>query len=741
MTEHDDHSVLTERIARLEAELHELRAQLGCSASPAVHVSGIDIDWNTKAGVCTFAELPVAMMWVDSTLAGLMSGVEAMVGTERFLLALQSYGRDSVEDDWTVISGFSRFKDGFQAIANVAAVAGWGKWELTELSEIDSRAVFRVTDSWEGLYQRTLGVHWGSGMLAGKLAGYCSRLFGTNCWAEQIEAIHEGDAADVFVVTPSDRSLENEIATLHDSMLSRLRSSEEAFRSMVEGSPMGMLLYEIQTHDQLVLTAMNPAAEGILGVQSSEFLGKTIEEAFPPLATTELPDRYRQVARDGGTWSIQELSYESPNIQGVYDVLAFQTNPNTVAVNFLEVSERLQAQNEREEFQTYLQRSRQMESLGLLAGGVAHDLNNILSGLVTYPDLLLAGLSPEDRLHKPLRTIAESGHRAAAVVSDLLTITRAGSTEKTVLDLNRLVEEHLQSPELRLLEDRHSGIMIATKLTRGSLPVVASDSHLRKAVTNLVFNAVEACEKAGKVTVRTERRSVDQPESGYERIEVGDYAVLTVEDTGAGIAESDLERIFEPFYSRKVLGRSGTGLGLTVVWNTVRDHQGHIDIKSDPTGTVFQLYLPASSQPVDRPTTHRSIDELKGNGETVLVIDDEKQQREIAAEMLVMLGYVPRTVAGGEEAVAALAEEPADLLLLDMIMPGGWGGSETYLQILEQHPGQRAVIASGFAETENVRAAQTAGAGVFLRKPFTLEQLATAIKKELDSDRAESDVL
>ena len=734
MPDHDENTGLRKRIALLEKELQELRLKSDGSPSPSVRVSGIDIEWVPDAGVCTFSKLPVAMMWVDSTLAGLMSGVEAMVGTERFLLALQSEGRKSVADDWQVISSFKRFRDGFTAIAEVAAVAGWGKWELVELSEEDRRAVFRVTDSWEGLYQRTLGVNWGSGMLAGKLAGYCSRLFGTNCWAEQTEAIHQGDPADVFVVTPSDRSLEKEIAALHDTMLSRLRKSEEGFRAVVEQSPMGMLLYELHSDDRLVLTAVNPAAERILGITGSDYLGMTIQEAFPPLAETEIPDQYLRIARDGGTWSIQELSYDGKSIHGIYDVIAFQTNPDTVAVNFLDVTERVHAQAEHEELQAHLHRSRHMESLGLLAGGVAHDLNNILSGLVTYPEVLLAGLSPDDSMFKPLERIVESGSRAAAVVNDLLTITRASATEKVALDLNHLVSDHLKSPEFQLLGDEHKGVVVEQDLAGETTPLVGSESHLRKALTNLVFNAVEACDASGRVTVRTRREEVDRPRRGFERIEIGDYVVLSVEDDGAGIDRQDLERIFEPFYSRKVLGRSGTGLGLTVVWNTVRDHQGFIDIISDGSGTSFHLYLPASPTSEISADTHRPIEDLMGHGETVLVIDDEPQQRFVATKMLERLGYVARSAPSGKDALKELEREPADLLILDMIMPGGWGGAETYLRIRERHHGQRTIIASGFAETDDVRTAQAAGAGVFLRKPYTLEQLATAIRRELDGD-------
>lgn len=734
MVDHKENTRLRERIARLESELDELRRRESARQSSMISVAGIDIDWDQDTGVCTFGGLPVAMMWVDSTLSGLMSGVEAMVGTERFLLALQSEGRKSVEDDWEIISGFDRFELGFQAIAKVGAVAGWGKWTLVELDRTDRRAVFEVSNSWEGLYQSTIGVHWGSGMLAGKLAGYCSKLFGTNCWAEQTAAIHQGDPADVFVVTPSDRSLENEIVGLHDTMLTRLSKSEEGFRAIVEQSPMGVLLYEIQDHDRLVLTEVNSAAERILGISSSEYLGKTIEEAFPPLAKTKLPEEYRRIAREGGTWQIQEFGYERRDIRGIYDVLVFQTNPNTIAVYFVDVMERIQAQAEHEELQAQLHRSRQMESLGLLAGGVAHDLNNILSGLVTYPDVLLAGLEPEDRLFKPLQTIVESGIRAAAVVNDLLTITRASASEKRPIDINQLIRNHLQSPEFGVLGHDHSGVTIEADLTKKPSLVSGSDSHLRKALTNLVFNAVEACEDTGTVTVRTRREYIDRPQWGYEKIEIGDYVILTVEDDGPGIAVEDLERVFEPFYSRKVLGRSGTGLGLTVVWNSVRDHQGHIDIASNPSGTSFHLYLPASATLELPATTHLPIDDLRGNGETVLVIDDEEQQRFVVNAMLDRLGYKTRTVSSGEDALNALDEEPADLLILDMIMPGGWGGAETYLRISADHPDQKSIIASGYAETDDVRTAQAAGAGHFLRKPYTLEQLAAAIRSELDDD-------
>ena len=163
-----------------------------------ISVAGIDIEWQSREGTCTFATLPVAMMWIDTTLMGLMSGLQAMVGEERFGLALQSEGRRSGEADWKIISGFSDFKDRFKAIANIAVVAGWGEWKLIDIDEREKRCRFRAWNSWEGRYQKARGVCWGGGMLAGKMAGYCSNLFETNCWADQTSYIARGDTVRAF---------------------------------------------------------------------------------------------------------------------------------------------------------------------------------------------------------------------------------------------------------------------------------------------------------------------------------------------------------------------------------------------------------------------------------------------------------------------------------------------------------------------------------------------------------------
>jgi len=258
-----------------------------------------------------------------------------------------------------------------------------------------------------------------------------------------------------------------------------------------------------------------------------------------------------------------------------------------------------------------------------------------------------------------------------------------------------------------------------------------SKVHIRKVVMNLVSNASEAIDDSGNVIISTMNRYLDRPQRGYDLVDIGEYVVLSVSDNGSGISSDDLERIFEPFYTKKVMGRSGTGLGLAVVWNTVQDHRGYIDVASDESGTTFELYFPISRAELSGNESLIPIEDYKGNGETILVVDDVKSQREISCQMLEKLGYKAKAVSSGQEAVAYLKENPLDLLLLDMIMDPGISGRETYERIIKFHPNQKAIIVSGFAETDGVRETQKLGAGKYIKKPLTLEKIGLAIKDEL----------
>jgi two-component system cell cycle sensor histidine kinase/response regulator CckA len=227
-------------------------------------------------------------------------------------------------------------------------------------------------------------------------------------------------------------------------------------------------------------------------------------------------------------------------------------------------------------------------------------------------------------------------------------------------------------------------------------------------------------------------RYLDRPIRGYEDVKAGEYAVLAVSDDGSGITPEDLDRIFEPFYTRKVMGRSGTGLGLAVVWNTVQIHGGYIDVSTESGGTTFLLYFPITRETLSMEDAAVPVDDYMGHGETILVVDDDENHRNICRQMLGVLGYETVSVSSGEEAVAYLKENTVDLVLLDMIMDPGMGGRETYERIIELHPHQKAIILSGYTETADVKAVLKMGAGQYVKKPVTLEKTGLAVKAELE---------
>ncbi len=416
---------------------------------------------------------------------------------------------------------------------------------------------------------------------------------------------------------------------------------------------------------------------------------------------------------------------------GVSDDLALGMSRN--------ITQQVTAAAEKRRLLDQLQRAQKMEAIGMLAGGVAHDLNNVLSGIVSYPELILMDLPEQSPLNKPIRTIQKSGERAAHIVQDLLTLARRGVSVSEVVNLNQVVREYLKSPEYENLRAHHPDIELKLDLADDLFDISGSPVHLTKTVMNLVSNAAEATRKNGIIRIETENRYIDAPLKGYDDIQEGEYTVLRVMDNGIGISEDDINRIFEPFYTKKVMGRSGTGLGMAVVWGTVKDHRGTVDIKSiQAQGTTVTLLLPSTKEHRMQPSEPATIEELKGSGERILVVDDIKEQREIAAGILTRLGYKVESVSSGEAAVDYLKKQRVDLVVLDMIMDPGIDGLETYRRIVRIRSGQRAVITSGFSESDRVHEARQLGAGAYVKKPYRFETIAKAIKVELKREEVAS---
>jgi CheY-like chemotaxis protein len=302
-----------------------------------------------------------------------------------------------------------------------------------------------------------------------------------------------------------------------------------------------------------------------------------------------------------------------------------------------------------------------------------------------------------------------------------------------VVNINHVISEYLASPEFEMLKYYHPHLTINTDLDPELFNMLGSPVHLSKTIMNLISNSAEAMPEGGTVHITTKNSYIDQPVLGLEKISIGDYVVLTLSDTGIGIPPGDIERIFEPFYTKKIMGRSGTGLGMAVVWGTIKDHHGFIDIQSrEGEGTEFKIYFPITRKKVEKEKPAVSLKNYLGHGESILVVDDIKEQREITTGMLSKLGYLANSVSSGEKAVEYMKNNSVDLIVLDMIMEPGIDGLETYQQILDFHPKQKAIIASGFSETNQVKKALKLGAGTYLKKPYTLEKIALIVKNELN---------
>ncbi len=518
----------------------------------------------------------------------------------------------------------------------------------------------------------------------------------------------------------------------------RLQESEKKYRDLVENANSIIMRRDVTGK----ITFFNEFAQNFFECKEKDVLGKNFEDTvfqnhkstwieFNRIVTSlkhnpekQITNENEAVLKNGEkvwiTWTYKPIFDNSGQLK---EMLCIGND----------ITELKKAELEKKELEASLQRARKMEALGTLAGGVAHDLNNILSGIVSYPELLLMDIPPDSRLRKPIMTIQNAGERAAAIVQDLLTLARRGVVSRKIVNLNTIIMDYLKSPECENLTENHPNVNITYDFDKNLLNILGSPVHLTKTIMNLVNNAVEAIQNTGEVIITTANKYVDRTINGFDKVNEGDYVTFTISDNGIGISPQDLERIFEPFYTKKVMGKSGTGLGMAVVWGTIKDHNGYIDVKSEENvGTTFTLYFPATRQDISEEESQIPIHDLRGNGETILVVDDVKEQREIALEMLKKLNYNALSVPSGEKAVDYLKTHSVDLLILDMILEGGIDGLDTYKKILEFKPGQKAIIASGYSETVRVKEAQALGAGHYLKKPYLLQIIAKAIREEFD---------
>jgi phosphoserine phosphatase RsbU/P len=399
--------------------------------------------------------------------------------------------------------------------------------------------------------------------------------------------------------------------------------------------------------------------------------------------------------------------------------------------------------------------SNRMASLSVLAGGVAHDLNNALGPLVTLPDVILSEIEDlkrgellDDReLRADVITIKSSALRAAQTIKDLMLLGRPGATSKEAHDLNDIVASFAAADPLRLPGQRGASIPLQMELSPEPLDVAVSESHIVRALMNLVRNAAEAMNEAGKIVIRTRAVTLHEELLHHETIPPGRYATVSVIDTGEGIGEADLARIFEPFYSTKrLVENTGSGLGLAIVHGVVKEHGGYLDVESEPgRGSTFTIYVPRA---LEENEPSRVVSVPSRGGRRVLVVDDEPGQRHLAGRALRHLGYVVDTLGTGREAIELyarlhaettsfgafperLASEPLrppyDLVILDFVLDEAQSGLETLARLRRLYPEQRAVIVSGHAPITTVGSVPE----LWLAKPYRAEDLGYAVARAL----------
>ncbi len=514
-----------------------------------------------------------------------------------------------------------------------------------------------------------------------------------------------------------------------------LKKSEERFRNLVESTR--DWIWDIDRNGCFIYNS--PSVSTVTGYTAQELHGTRFINHFPLDEREKLHMALMRNIRPGEPLSTIECTLQHKNgerrtieTRGVH---YYDESGNVLGARGIsrDITEKKRIEEEKAELKKNLDRAKKMEALGLLAGGVAHDLNNILSGIVNYPELMLLDLPPDSPLRDHVRAIYSSGKKAAAIVDDLITMARGAARKNEIMNVNTVIREYLQSAEFAGLKASRPEVRIEVSLDMDLLNIQTSPVQVKKALLNLVVNAVESIQGPGHVIVSSQNITLQEPIRGFDEIPPGEYVLLSVADTGGGISPEDMERIFEPFYSRKVMGRSGTGLGLSIVWNTITENKGHINVTSGTNGTVFDLYFPSTRFSLPHKEDNITLDTFKGQGQKVLVVDDEKSQRDIASQLLNTLSYASVACESGEKAVEYLKNERVDLVLLDMIMEPGMNGRETYEKIIELHPKQKVIITTGYADTSEVKSAQEKGAGDLLKKPYTLEELGTVISRHLNA--------
>lgn len=502
-----------------------------------------------------------------------------------------------------------------------------------------------------------------------------------------------------------------------------LREREQQFRLTFESARDAIFWVD---PDSLTIRRSNRAATRLAGREAAALAGQPLGTlaAADALTTVCAAIRSPTVVEDGfsvdGEIVRPDGSTRKCRFEGVQVLVE---GKSLVQVVVRDLTDQLHAEQERAELEERLRQSQKMEAIGQLAGGVAHDFNNLLAGMIGYADLIRRRFGDVDpKLDRYATVILETGERAAGLSRELLAFARKGKLDPERVDVHRAIGNLARLLE-RTLE---RNIVLTLRLDAAEATVMGNETQLQNVFMNLALNARDAMPRGGELRIETAIGTFDEGRPPHG-LAPGRYLRVRVVDTGTGMEPAVQARAFEPFYTTKSPGE-GTGLGLASAYGTVTSLRGGITIDSRPgAGTAIDVFLPLVAPESDGAVVAASDDLPTGRG-NILLVDDEPMLLEVSAELLRDLGYTVACAGDGEQAIDWFREHwrETDLVILDMIMPR-LGGRDCFFALRRIDPDARVIIASGYAETEQVRQILAAGAASFLHKPFDLKDLALAV--------------
>jgi len=528
-------------------------------------------------------------------------------------------------------------------------------------------------------------------------------------------------------MTPAELAGAVHNAIARAALLQRVERAQRHFRLAVEASPSAMVLVDARGSILLV----NSQTERLFGYGRDELIGQPVEVLIPPedrgshegprSAILDLRSSLRELRgrkKDGSEFVVEVGVNPIDNEQGPM-----------VLASMVDISERKRLEEERRNLERRMQEAQKFESLGVLAGGIAHRFNNLLVGVLGNASLVRLGLAPDSPVRPIAEHIEQSAQQIAELCQQMLAFSGRGRFVIQPLNLSALVAE--MRPLLEVSAAR--GAALEYDLDADLPPVEADAAQIRQVIVNLVTNASEALgPQGGKVALRTRTEQCASgrwpgPGAG-EWLPEGMYVCLEVSDTGCGMDEATRKRIFDPFFTTKFTGR---GLGLAAVLGIVRGHRGAIEVESIPRqGTTFRAYFPAAARTV--PVLPPVVARPPRAGGVVLVVDDEEMVRKVTAAALQAGGFTVLTARDGEEAVAAIRTrgEEIALVLLDLVMPGV-GGEVVYRQMRAIRPDVRVLLVSGYDEKEASARFAAEGLAGFVQKPWSFQALLTRVRELL----------